>query len=737
MAYEKIHESIDFKNRQAPSITADVLNRREATFEELDNRTVELSTFNDSIPYTYATKAEVEEVSQTVGEIATEVSKGKADVILANEQGETIHLTDSTDNKTVEFALLGKATQNGTPTPDAPIDITVSGADGSVEVKSLGKNLIPYPYDSTTMTSNGITWTDLGDGRIMANGTATADSPFNCQSRTDTLSPFILPAGTYILSGCPSGGSTTTYRNLVGRTNPTTGAWEGFGTDVGNGVTFTITEESTTTQIQLMVKSGTTVNNLIFEPMISLEGGKYEPYKESTTTITTEGGLAGIMVESGGNYTDASGHQWVTDEIVKYADGSGQYIQRIGHKTYNGSESIWRRVANETYSTVFYGDNSLLNMIGNRDCLCNRFLDTKLPIGQVTSGHTYYNLNSNMIYFAYGENSEENTLEGWKEFLSNNNLEFYYVLAEPIITDLSAEQIEELEAVQTFYPTTNILNDAVCEMKVTYKADTKNYIINHVPDVEVQIATTENVGVVKPDGVTISIDEDGTIHSKGGIGGGGTFDYSELYNKPSINGVELDGDKTLEKLGINAQNIGAVESSELSQAAFSGSYNDLSNKPTIPTKISDLQNDSNFISSELVLDSSEEIEANTESGRIAGALAVKELINKTKENEKKIGESEIGTFNGKKLFRRIISVDSVAKSTSVYIDSTLKKDNIETLISLKGGFYVANSNIFSSIPYLSSDSFIRVTIDTSGVKIQNTITQPLSKVIVILEYTKI
>jgi len=36
----------------------------------------------------------------------------------------------------------------------------------------------------------------------------------------------------------------------------------------------------------------------------------------------------------------------------------------------------------------------------------------------------------------------------------------------------------------------------------------------------------------------------------------------------------------------------------LATVATSGSYNDLSNKPTVPTKVSDLQNDSNFISNE-------------------------------------------------------------------------------------------------------------------------------------------
>lgn len=39
----------------------------------------------------------------------------------------------------------------------------------------------------------------------------------------------------------------------------------------------------------------------------------------------------------------------------------------------------------------------------------------------------------------------------------------------------------------------------------------------------------------------------------------------------------------------------AIQSSDLSTVATSGSYNDLSNKPTIPTKVSDLTNDSGFI----------------------------------------------------------------------------------------------------------------------------------------------
>lgn len=39
--------------------------------------------------------------------------------------------------------------------------------------------------------------------------------------------------------------------------------------------------------------------------------------------------------------------------------------------------------------------------------------------------------------------------------------------------------------------------------------------------------------------------------SGGGSGGGGTNDYNDLINKPSIEGVTLEGDKTFEELGLH------------------------------------------------------------------------------------------------------------------------------------------------------------------------------------------
>lgn len=46
--------------------------------------------------------------------------------------------------------------------------------------------------------------------------------------------------------------------------------------------------------------------------------------------------------------------------------------------------------------------------------------------------------------------------------------------------------------------------------------------------------------------------------SSGGGGGGGTTNYSQLINKPQINGITLNGNLTTQDLLITAQAIGAA-----------------------------------------------------------------------------------------------------------------------------------------------------------------------------------
>ena len=77
----------------------------------------------------------------------------------------------------------------------------------STKLIKRGKNLIPYPYVNTTKTSNGITYTDNGDGSIHAKGTATGDAWFMLSSGvdfgTETMNAILSNSatnGTYAIS---------------------------------------------------------------------------------------------------------------------------------------------------------------------------------------------------------------------------------------------------------------------------------------------------------------------------------------------------------------------------------------------------------------------------------------------------------------------------------------------------------------------------------------------------------
>ena len=70
--------------------------------------------------------------------------------------------------------------------------------------------------------------------------------------------------------------------------------------------------------------------------------------------------------------------------------------------------------------------------------------------------------------------------------------------------------------------------------------------------IKLPIMDNNSVGVGKPDGTTITANEDGTMTASGG-GSGATNDYATATNKPQINSVELVGNKTLDQLGIQAK----------------------------------------------------------------------------------------------------------------------------------------------------------------------------------------
>ena len=154
----------------------------------------------------------------------------------------------------------------------------------AVTVRRNGKNLIPYPYRYGTQTINGITFTVNEDRSITVNGTATATATFQI-SEDDALSDLI--GQTVTLSGCPTGGSESTYRMRYQQT--------GISSDVGNGATFTVKVKN---YLAIQVFAGTVCDNVVFKPQIEVGNAAtaYEPYIPPTEhTPAADGTVAGVL----------------------------------------------------------------------------------------------------------------------------------------------------------------------------------------------------------------------------------------------------------------------------------------------------------------------------------------------------------------------------------------------------------------------------------------------------------
>lgn len=134
----------------------------------------------------------------------------------------------------------------------------------------VAKNLLKVT--SATRTVNGVTFTVNNDQTITVNGTNTGTS-----TALFVINDIPLQSGiAYTLSGCPSGGSSATY--YIGSLDTTD--WQEFTTDTGNGGTATLSEPKTI-RFRIGIRSGVTVNNLVFKPMLrraEITDSTYVPY---------------------------------------------------------------------------------------------------------------------------------------------------------------------------------------------------------------------------------------------------------------------------------------------------------------------------------------------------------------------------------------------------------------------------------------------------------------------------
>ena len=97
---------------------------------------------------------------------------------------------------------------------------------------------------------------------------------------------YTLPAGDYIFSSCPSGGSGETYNAMIQKTDGTNTQF-----DFGDGILLSIAETTEFYIYPFRIVSGYTANNLVFKPMIrkaSIEDPTFEAYHDTVEEVVEQ-----------------------------------------------------------------------------------------------------------------------------------------------------------------------------------------------------------------------------------------------------------------------------------------------------------------------------------------------------------------------------------------------------------------------------------------------------------------
>ena len=385
--------------------------------------------------------------AKATGDVISAV-KARQNILVGSETGNPISVGDAFPAPMCGLTVYGRSTQDGTPTPDAPVPIVSAGDGGSVVVKVTGKNRMPP----------NLKYEDVVECFVKKN------TPITLVFKGDLVS---------------QGG------NILFFDKNNDQYW--FGIDEGKAEHH-ITHPADLTKFQYLIPNMASENMCLTWNASSPD---YEPYREQLLTLPTPTGLPGIPVTSGGNYTDQSGQQWVCDE----ADlERGVKVQRIASFVINAKNANNIFVTNE-YTRVTVATNARLKISQktNRDtrverCVfcealpwsVNTWASTVNCVGFVendsvdfTIGNSYLGLNE--------ASTDDERKTALVKYFTDNPCRVVCRIATPIETPLTPAEIAAYKALTAYGPDTVVQAGDGAGIRLEYQRDV-NIAIKRIED---------------------------------------------------------------------------------------------------------------------------------------------------------------------------------------------------------------------------------------------------------------
>lgn len=272
------------------------------SFEALDYMVKFNQEYKDRITYPCTLKQLLDDIVEQAGVSSKVATFANSDFIVENnqfEQGTTLRdvlkaitqvafnwsRIDADDNLVMDFDIkedideeLGTDDYFGFKKTDdyGPVNVIVlrnSQVEGeNVTIKDEALINSPKGYNrlkvtATSKTENGITFTVNKDGTVFGDGTATADTTLLIQPITK------YDKGDYILSDEANGSGTTYFTRLYRGSS----GYDTIAQTTAGTTKFSLNED-TEFRTYILIKSGATLNNVIFKPMI-VRGKEEKPYQ--------------------------------------------------------------------------------------------------------------------------------------------------------------------------------------------------------------------------------------------------------------------------------------------------------------------------------------------------------------------------------------------------------------------------------------------------------------------------
>ena len=411
--------------------------------------------------------------TEDLGPLKKEISLIKEDttalqkrqnVLVGSETGNPVSCNDAYSAPLCGLTVYGKSTQDGTPTPDAPVPIVSAGDGGSVAVKVTGKNLFPVITNANISKINkptggvryGYVFYVPAQSSVTASGNA--DIGTNC-----FVGDLDIKTQTYTQKAQLVSEKDGTY------TAKLQSGW--YVIYIANDYLPTIITKLNAAKIQLEIGTKATA---------------YSPYREQLLTLPTPNGLPGIPVTSGGNYTDQNGQQWICDEVDLERGVKVQRVKSVDISSLDKSFWVFRNDIDANVSATRYSNKAvIIDFRASTPAMSNI-----LPAGVGNVVNTFRLVATPLYLYQFNlDPSKFPTVESWVEYLEANTVLIIYAPATPIETPLTPAEIAAYKAITAYAPDTVVQASDGAGIKLDYQRDV-NLVVKNLEDAIASMTTT-------------------------------------------------------------------------------------------------------------------------------------------------------------------------------------------------------------------------------------------------------